>query len=110
MTRISFAIRKAVVANALGLCAVLALADAALAQSHEQILEGCRQSVGRPIVQACMNYQKGPPSEASSSWPRRAAVRWSPASRAWSSRSSRRFHSRSGMSQGWAPKRAAASR
>jgi len=64
MTRISFAIRKAVVANALGLCAVLALADAALAQSHEQILEGCRQSVGRPIVQACMNYQKGPPSEA----------------------------------------------
>jgi CHAT domain-containing protein len=35
-----------------------------LAQGHEQILESCRQSVGRPIVQGCMAGQKGPPTEA----------------------------------------------
>src|SRR5689334_13218214 len=64
MRRIEFAVRRAVVAVALGVCAILALADAALAQSHEQILETCRQTVGRPIVQACMNHQRGPPTEA----------------------------------------------
>lgn len=31
-----------------------ASADRAMAQSHEAILEQCRESVGRPIVQACM--------------------------------------------------------
>jgi hypothetical protein len=36
----------------------------AIAATHDQILDNCRQTVGRPLVQACMNYQKGPPTEA----------------------------------------------
>ena len=32
-----------------------AMAGTAAAQSHEAIIENCRETVGRPIVQACMS-------------------------------------------------------
>lgn len=31
----------------------------ALAETHDEIVESCGQSVGRPIVQACMGGQRG---------------------------------------------------
>ncbi|MBV9954844.1 MAG: hypothetical protein JOZ70_06310, partial [Pseudolabrys sp.] len=39
--------------------ALLFSANQAIAQSHEQIIEQCRESVGRPIVQACMAGKRG---------------------------------------------------
>jgi CHAT domain-containing protein len=37
---------------------VCGLASAATAQTHDQIVESCRQSVGRPFVQSCMAGRK----------------------------------------------------
>jgi CHAT domain-containing protein/tetratricopeptide (TPR) repeat protein len=38
---------------------LLGLGASAAAQSHEAILENCKNTVGRPIVQACMGGQRG---------------------------------------------------
>ena len=64
MSGLARVFRLSVALLAMSTVAVLGLIDAALAQSHEQILENCRNTVGRPLVQACMNYQRGPPTEA----------------------------------------------
>jgi CHAT domain-containing protein/ribosome-associated translation inhibitor RaiA len=56
------------IARASVLCAttfaLMAATDLANAQSHDAILQNCRDTVGRPLVRACMNHQKGPPTEA----------------------------------------------
>jgi len=43
---------------------VICVAAPAFAASFEEIVANCRNKVGRPIVLACMNGQKGPPTEA----------------------------------------------
>jgi len=40
------------------------IAADALAQSHEALMELCKNTAGRPAVIACMAGQKGPPTPA----------------------------------------------
>ena len=42
--------------------ATAALSQQALGATHDQILDGCKNTVGRPIVQACMAGQRGDPT------------------------------------------------
>ena len=53
--------RYGTTATALTFAAVM-LSQQALGASHDQILDNCRNTVGRPIVQACMAGQRGDPT------------------------------------------------